>query len=244
MTGSEQARLSRLFRLVPQAAAALAVFVGVLVLFGWWFDVARLKSVFSGLVTMKANTAMGFILAGASLWTASARRRLPGVVSRFCGGGVLLLGGLVLAEYLSGADFGIDQLLFRDITHLPGDIPGRMALSTAACFAALGGALVLLSREKRGSVVACHVLAAVPILVGGAALVSYGYEIEAFLRIKLNYTPMALHTAVVFVVLGLGVVSARPDYPFRRILTSTSAAGVSARRLLPAAVGLPVAERP
>jgi diguanylate cyclase (GGDEF)-like protein/PAS domain S-box-containing protein len=240
MTSLEQTRLFRLFEHVPRGASAVAIAVGSLVLFGWVFNLALLKSVFSGLVDMKANTALGFVLAGVSLWAATISRvpkRLPLAIAGFCGGAVLLLGLLVLAEYLSGANFGIDQLLVSDISTLPGDIPGRMAFSTAACFAALGAALVLISREKGGFVPAVHALATVPILVAGAALVSYGYNIEAFLRIKLQYTPMALHTAAGFVVLGLGVINARPDYPFRRIMTSDSVAGSTARRLLPAAVG-------
>jgi diguanylate cyclase (GGDEF)-like protein/PAS domain S-box-containing protein len=244
MTSLEQTRLFRLFEHVPRAASAVAIAVGSLVLFGWVFNLALLKSVFSGLVAMKANTALGFILAGVSLGAATISRvpkRLPLAIAGFCGGAVLLLGLLVLAEYLSGANFGIDQLLVSDIRTLPGDIPGRMAASTAACFAALGAALVLISREKGGFVPAVHALATVPILVAGAALVSYGYNIEAFLRVKLHYIPMALHTAAVFVVLGLGIINARPDYPFRRILTSDSAAGSTARRLLPAAIGLQLA---
>ena len=243
MTTSERTRVSRLFEHAPYGASVVAIVVGSLVLLGWALDLAPLKSGFSGLVAMKANTAAGFILAGVSLWTASLPRapgRPPPAVARFCGGGVTLLGLLVLAEYLTGADFGIDQLLFLDITELPGDIPGRMAVSTAACFAALGTALALLSREQGGTVqtAAVHALAIVPILVAGAALVSYGYDIQAFLRARLNYTPMALNTAAVFVALGLGVVSARPEFPFRRILTSDGAAGGTARLLLPAAVGL------
>ncbi|WP_136416547.1 sensor domain-containing diguanylate cyclase [Herbaspirillum sp. ST 5-3] len=244
MTGLEQKRISRLFEHAAHGASAVAIAVGVLVLLGWAFDLAPLKSVFSGLVVMKANTALGFILAGASLWAATISRapgRRPLMVARFCGGAMLLLGLLVLAEHLTGLDFNIDQLLVRDITTLPGDIPGRFALSTAACFAALGTALLLLTWEKGGFVLVVHALASVPILVAGAALVSYGYDLEAFLRINLNYTPMALHTAAVFVVLGLGIISARPYYPFRHILTSDSVAGNMARRLLPTAIGMQLA---
>lgn len=244
MSGLEQTHISRLFEHAAQGASAVAIAVGVLVLFGWVFGLAPLKSVFSGLAAMKANTALGFILAGASLWAATLPRaagRQPLMVARICGGAVLLLGLLVLAEYLTGVNVGIDQLLVREITTLPGDVPGRLALSTAACFTAFGAALMLLTLDKGGFVLVVHALASVPILVAGAALVSYGYDLEAFLRINLNYTPMALHTAVVFVVLGLGIINARPHYPFRHILTSDSVAGKMARRLLPTAIGMQLA---
>jgi hypothetical protein len=44
------------------------MFVGSLVLVGWTLDIATLKSVAPGFVTMKANTALAFLLAGVSLW--------------------------------------------------------------------------------------------------------------------------------------------------------------------------------
>ena len=238
MINSERTRPSWLFELAPQAVSGIAIIVGILVLLGWVFDVALLKSAFSGLVAMKVNTALGFILAGVSLWNAGPGSRRSRIVSRVCGAGVLLLGLLTVGEYLSGNDFGIDQLLMADITNLPGDIPGRMAANTAASFASLGAALLLLGRARGGFALTIHMLAIGPMLVAGAALVSYGYDIEAFLRAKLNYTPMALHAAAVFTLLGLGILNARPDYPFRRIMTSDSAAGSTARRLLPAAIGL------
>ena len=54
----------------------LAVTVlGALVLAGWIFDVALLKSVQAGWATMKPNAALGFLMAGAALLM--AERRTP-----------------------------------------------------------------------------------------------------------------------------------------------------------------------
>lgn len=49
-------------------AAALAAITGSMALAGWAFDIAVLKSILPGWVSMKANTAVCFILIGISLW--------------------------------------------------------------------------------------------------------------------------------------------------------------------------------
>jgi cation transport ATPase len=133
MKSSERHNLHRLFERITPVASVFAVTMGVLVLVGWLFDLDTLKSLLSGSTAMKVNTAVGFILSGISLWgiQTSSQGMLLRIVSRVCAGVVLLLGLLSLGEYLSEMDFGIDQLLIHDATKLPGDIPGRMAVSTA-----------------------------------------------------------------------------------------------------------------
>ena len=84
---------------------------------------------------MKANTAIGFILAGVALWEAAAMRRRS--LIRACALVVALIGGLSLVEDLFGLDFGMDQWLFRD--ELPQDgvsAPGRMSPATAPAWSA------------------------------------------------------------------------------------------------------------
>lgn len=228
-------RLYLYFRFVPQAASIIAVAVGTLVVIGWVFDVATLRSVVPGLSGMKVNAAVGFILGGVALW-ATQRSGEAGLwrgVGQVCSAMVLLLGLLTLGEYLSGLDFGIDQLLIREITNLPGGIPGRMPINAALSFFAAGAALLLVIRRKGRVIMAIHALLLVPLVAAGAALIGYGYDIGEFLREKLNYTPMSLPEAALFVLLALGIATARPEYPFRRFIASDSAAGVMVRRLLP-----------
>jgi diguanylate cyclase (GGDEF)-like protein/PAS domain S-box-containing protein len=239
MNAYGQNRLSWWLERFSPAVAAFAITVGVLVLFGWILNVEVFKSVLPGLTAMKVNTACGFILAGIAL-----RASQPGMQNRYsriaapiCVGLVLALGLLTLGEYLSGTDFGIDQILIRDFTNLPGDIPGRMALNSAVSFTALGAALLLLTLTRKDLIWAVHGLAAVVILTGATAFIGYAYDIEEFLRVNLAYTPMALHTSAVFVLLGLGIVNTRPDHAFQHFMTSDCTECKIVRRLLPATVG-------
>jgi hypothetical protein len=56
------------FKNISRTAGISAIVVGCLVLVGWQFDIPMLKSALPRLATMKVNTAIGFILVGASLW--------------------------------------------------------------------------------------------------------------------------------------------------------------------------------
>jgi hypothetical protein len=62
-------RSVRLLKIPSRAASVVtAVVVGIVVLIGWWLDIPALKSIFPGLVSMKANTAFAFLLVGMSLF--------------------------------------------------------------------------------------------------------------------------------------------------------------------------------
>ncbi len=237
MPESAPRKLLPWFEFVPHVAAAIAVAVGVLAVAGWVFGVATLRSAVPGLTAVKVNTAVAFILSGGALLGTTTRRagRLLHIGAQTCSAVVLMLALLTIAEYLSGANFGIDQLLVREVTHLPGDSPGRMALLTAISLAGLSAALLLGLRQTR-LVVAIHALAAIPLILGGSMLIGYAYDIGDLLREKLDYTPMALPAAAVLVLLAFGTVTARPEYPLPRFVTSANAAGMIARRLLPAAI--------
>ncbi len=237
MSSAAPRRLYLYLRFLPQAAALTAAAVGALALFGWFFDVAALKGGLPGWALMKANTALGFVLCGAALWASQAttEARIWRAIGQLCAAIVLLLGLLTLGEYLSGLDFGIDRLLVREITK-PGEIQPRMAVSAAISLSAVGAALLLLGARKEGGISGIHALLLVPFVAAGSALIGYGYDLEEFLRVKLDYAPMPLPTAALFLLLAFGIASARSDYPFRRFIASESAAGILVRRLLPAVV--------
>jgi diguanylate cyclase (GGDEF)-like protein len=221
-------------------AACITIVVGIAVLLGWILDVQTLKSVAPSLVSMKANTAIGFVLAGACLWlvrdeNASREHRQD---ARALASLLAVLAVLTLAEYVFGVDLRIDHL-FSD----PGartSSPGRPSPHTALAFAMVGVWLIALTRRRAwlhrvrdtAAVIACvMVLQAV---VGYLFGVRYLYGISAV-------TGMAVHTVGTFVILCSGILAARPRQSFMGLLTSVGGGGTVARRLAPAVVLVPPA---
>lgn len=227
------------FKSFSKWASFVSILAGCLVLLGWAFDIAFLKSILPGLATMKANTALGFILSGLSLWmlrTGPAKAQIspPKMFAAI----VALLGLLTLGEYLFSRDFGIDQLLFpQEAGAEPTSLAGRMAHPTALSFLLLGLALLSLDAKRPVWLVEFPVLIA--LLVSGLALAGYAYGVTSLYSIGL-YSSMALHTASLFIVLSLGILFARPERGLMGIFTSDALGGFTVRRLLPAAVGVPL----
>jgi PAS domain S-box-containing protein len=206
------------------------VALGVTVLLGWAFDIAALKSVFPGLVTMKANTAIGMMLSGLAL--AFLSRERGGTLLRFCtlllAGMVIALGSLTLGEYFFGWNLGMDELLFRDAIESVGTSqPGRMSPSTAFCFVVAGSALWVASEQilqrHRFSVLAG--LSATLIVIGGVA--TLGQISNALLNFRSwNYFGMAMHTAAGFILLGTGLLAlAQSEKGMTWVLSKMTTAG-------------------
>jgi PAS domain S-box-containing protein len=216
-------------------ASLAAIAIGVIVILGWAFDLAILKSVIPGLVTMKANTALGLMASGAALrlWHHSDRE----TPDRFSSFGslalsllVVLLGLLTLIQYGFDLDFGIDQLLFEEVPDaVDAAARGRMAPNTALNFLFVGSALVLLGQR---AYFPAQGLAAIAFLVAYLGLLGHAYAIPLFYSVG-SYTGMAIHTAISFILLALGILGASPNWGGMATVTSNLAGGIVARRLLP-----------
>ena len=128
----------------------LVMGIGALVLVGWRFDIAVLKSVFPGFLSMKPNTALGILFGGVALTILS--REKVATPARFwaamMAAAMVAVGALTLSEYLFGWELGIDQWLFHDADHLVGTSqPGRMSPATAFCMVLTSAALLMESQS-------------------------------------------------------------------------------------------------
>ena len=214
--------------------------VGFLVLVGWISDIPSLKSVLPSLTTMKANTALAFILAGVSLWvlqkeqTSQRTRR----IGQACAAFVALAGMLTLSEYVLDLDLGLDQLLFKEssgavrTSHL-----GRMSPVTALNFGLVGCALLLL--ETNRGILPGQYLAIGAAISSLIALVGYAYGEESLYSISV-YTSMALHTSVTFLVLCFGILYAHPTRGLMSVVHGENTGSALTRRLLPFVILAPL----
>src|SRR5256714_10323157 len=228
---------------VPQVAIVIGVVVPCLALAGWALDIKTLRNVLPGQPQMVPNTALAFILTSVSLWllrteeSAMRWRRH----ARACAGAVTLMGLLTLGEYLSGLDLKIDTILFSDSLRGAGaSFPGRPSPHTALSFLLVGISLLLLSVKARRAHGFTQLFALAAFLIALLALVGYFYEV-AFLYGITAYTGMALHTALTFILLGLGILFARADRGPMLVVMSDTPGGHMARHMLPPAMLIPIA---
>lgn len=209
-----------------------AVSIGVAALLGWIFDVTVLTRVSSEYVSMKATTAVCFVLSGAALVLNVTR---PGsrATQRVSLGMVLVtvgLAGTALMETIVGLDTGLGEALFEDTGPL-GARPGLMSPLTAGSFLLIGTATALLWWPRRSAWLR-EILAAAVAVVAYAGLIGYLFGAESLQSFGL-LTRMALHTALGFSLLSTAVLCAEPEVAPFDVFVSRGVGGQLTRRLVP-----------
>lgn len=234
-------------KFVPLGAGLFALLTGCLVLVGWAFDLNTLKTILPGANSMKPNTAVALVLAGLSLsllsdqaaTEAPTQKKNRKRIGQVCALFIALLGLLTLGEYISGWDFHIDELLFRDDSPATAVFsPGRMAQPTALNFVLLACSLLLLSTNLKQAERVGSPLALVAAFISLLAILGYAYNVPSFYRIT-SFSSIALHTAIALFVLCVGILVALESRRAGIGILRNTIGGKLARRLLPAALLVP-----
>ena len=254
-SGSARSTLRRFVRISRRDLSVIfgagPVLIGVAVLFGWWQDVPGLKSVAPGMTTMKANTALGLIAAGAGTLLIPARPRQAGPrpwIGCLCGLVAFSLGGVTLAEYVLDLDLGVDEGLFADPHTSSPPFPGRMSPETAWGFCCAGAAIPLLCAAVTGAVrnalwrgrlaSTAHLLALVPAAIGYLNVTGYAYRVDGLYHFG-AYVVVAIHTAIGMLMLGPALLLTHARLGWAQAFAFHPAARRAFRRVLPIAVLFP-----
>jgi signal transduction histidine kinase len=218
-----------------RVVGVLASITGVVVLVGWhrhWPGVHAINPAFG---SMSPRAALCFVPTGAALALLSRYR--PRTWSRRIGLVSAGIGALVAALTLSAAWMGWPGTGgLRD--PFLAIAAGQMPPASAIAFVALNAALLVIDvgpRRIRPSELLVAVSAGVALL----ALIAYTYTLVAQFGVE-SPRPLAFQTVLLIAALGVGVLFARPEAGLMQLATSRGVTGVMLRRLMPAAIGIPV----
>ncbi|HEX5082051.1 MAG TPA: ATP-binding protein [Blastocatellia bacterium] len=159
----------------------------------------------------------------------------------------------VLAGYLFGLDVWPAQASgwatpLGPVLSAWGDFSGhgilttRMAPSAAFAFLLNGVALTMLDVETRGGARPAQHLGLIALFLSLLVALGHVYQIsppQSFILIR-GWPQMTTLMAIIFVALSIGVVCARPRNGLVSLLGAANSGGYIARRLLPAAIVIPV----
>jgi signal transduction histidine kinase len=214
------------------------IFIGLSVLLGWVADIAILKSIVPGYVSMKINTTIGFIISGFLFYFLSTNRwnkacTLFSVI-------LTVLATASLSQNIFDLDFGIDQLLLNDYQALKtgSHFPGRPSPSTSFCFALCGLSFLGIASKQRiyNKIAQCflHVVT----LISFIAIIGYLFNVPVFYKLSF-FTSMAIHTSFTFFILSIGMSLVKLKFGIAGIFVGDKTGNIMSRNLFPK-IGLAV----
>ena len=195
---------------IIKALSIIVIIISVLVMIGWFLDIEILKSILPTWVTMKFTTAFSFFLCGIALYLSSIKSSGFGGVewgislTVLC---ILLIMGTLLISSLMGVQSGIEGLFVKE--HLGAaytTVPGRPSFGTMLAFTlvAIAG-LVRIMDVRRAS--KFLIIGSIVTFLGAISLVGYIIGVPfLYYAIATFSTAMAIHTAILFVLLGSALI--------------------------------------
>lgn len=202
------------FKIVKIISVFVTV-VGLLVMIGWIYDIEFIKSVAPGLVTMKFVTALCFVLSGLLLYGIVLAR---GKKSYFIQSLLPLLSllifffmGSLLMLFIFNIQLGIENLFVRELSGAAlTSVPGRPSLATVVAFILVAIAGIVISYKEQTTVL--EIIGVILVIISLVAVAGYIFDVPGlYYYVELFSTAMALHTAVLFGLIGLGLfLAARP----------------------------------
>lgn len=190
---------------VPILAGLFPIIAGSLVILGWQTSALWLIQVLPGYAAMQMVTALSFIATGCSLLAYTFGSRIiawPGIIW------LLVVSSLTVLQYIFNFDAALDRLFLNP--ELPSidtaPYPGRMSGNTAFCFMLCGVVLTLMSGNlslPRQRLIE-FLLTAFVFIIATAVVLTYLSQ-RFFLQGSNNFTQMALHTAIMFIIVAIGI---------------------------------------
>lgn len=203
------------YSVIAQACALSTAGIGFVVIIGWLLDIRILHSIRTDYIPMAPSTALVFIIMSGSLFVSTrwASHHPAALFSKVSAVLIVVFALLMLIQFFIGTDFGIEKMLAGESGTLRGFPVGRMSPVTASAFLLSGLSQLFLlcvpQAPKSGRYLV--VIMAVGVLMTGLAVLT-SYLFEAPLLYRGAVIPVALPTAIAFVLLGSGLFAAVMPY--------------------------------
>ncbi|MEQ8187921.1 MAG: PAS domain S-box protein [Candidatus Eremiobacterota bacterium] len=227
-----------LLKKISKTTGFSVFFIGIFVFLTWKFNI--FMSFHHTFSPMSANTAFSFILTGMSLWILQTKKAnvLFYYLGKICAFLVFLIAIITIAEYLFNVNLYIDELLCKQNYGFE-RYPGRMSPSSALNFMLVGMAIIFLYMERP----AVYRPARYIILMVGVnsflSVIGYLFGIVSLFTIGF-YKPVALHSAICFLLVSISLICSRQDRGFMKILTGSNAAAYMLRYILYISFSIPL----
>ncbi|TLM78495.1 MAG: PAS domain S-box protein, partial [Actinobacteria bacterium] len=207
---TSEPNLETLGRRLAKVCALLIGGIALLVLGSWVAGRWQMGTLGSDFIPMAPSTALLFLLLGAAVFI-----RAQGAEGRtgawFClvaAGVALAAGALFLARDLLGFELPLEQWLASSDATLKGVPVGRMSPMTALAFVLTSGALLLRSPALADRAAARYLARVLTLGVSlGAVTVLISYSSGEPLFYGQGLVPMALPTAIAFMLLGASLLA-------------------------------------
>jgi PAS domain S-box-containing protein len=234
-------RLSKTYQLIIWISVCTVLIISIFDLAGWIFNLTflnRLKTLWG---SMRIITALCMILSAVSLLIINSvlpkvfRKTIPKIFSTF----IFLVSFLTI--YCNLYYFATGQELFPIKGTLLTFFTSpelRMAFLTSINFIFVGCVIFLLSTDKKSASGIAHGLIIPVVFISYFAAVSYMLGI--YTDTELKSIPVTLNTCFAFFCLSAVVILLKPDTWLMKVFTFNNAGGLIAKRLIPAAVIVPV----
>jgi diguanylate cyclase (GGDEF)-like protein/PAS domain S-box-containing protein len=213
----------------------IVFFISLFVAIGW---VSNLQSLITlstnpNMATMKLNTAICFICLALALWVSINRSQSNSgskKVAVLCMLIPLVISVLTLYEYIFNVDLMIDNLFlsrFGSATY-----SGRMSEVTALNIVICAIAIWLIRLSSARAIFISQILTIIGISIGLTALSGYFFNVYQLYNLA-GYSSISLKTALLFVLLGAGLLFLRADTGLMKVITSNQHGSMLIRKILP-----------
>ncbi len=199
-------------RKIAKFLSLAVIITGILVIIGWVFDITVLKSISPAWTSMKFVTAFAFILSGITLYFIV--RALEGefdqaqIVLSVTSFTITLLMGVLFFSALFGIRTGLEDLFIKEPSGTIKTVaPGRPSIPTMVNFLLIAAAGIQVTWNSKNLRNKLTVLGIIIAAVGALAIVGYitgSPHLYYFFEGK--NTAIACNTAVLFVLLGIGLL--------------------------------------